>query len=175
MVFAFSCPCLLVILLFTVLVFCLDSSTQSTVIGSFNCFSFKLGTYGPWPWTRAMCTEHTCSRAVLVKKHCMTMLFANTAHGHRCQLEMWANAQRDGRPAEYRWRPLFNATVWLTPTSRVPCSNAAKTRNPLKFAGVPKLKKRSQPPVDRSSLYCKDMWRRYCCLTSFFSDCRYVP
>jgi len=25
-----------------------------------------------------------------------------------CELEMWANAQRDGRPAEYRWRPLFN-------------------------------------------------------------------
>jgi len=25
------------------------------------------------------------------------------------QLEMWANAERDGRPAEYRWRPLFNA------------------------------------------------------------------
>jgi len=23
---------------------------------------------------------------------------------------MWANAQRDGRPAEYRWRRLFNAT-----------------------------------------------------------------
>jgi len=23
-------------------------------------------------------------------------------------LEMWANAQRDGRPAEYRQRPLFN-------------------------------------------------------------------
>jgi len=22
---------------------------------------------------------------------------------------MWANAQRDTRPAEYRWRPLFNA------------------------------------------------------------------
>ena len=22
---------------------------------------------------------------------------------------MWANAQRDGRPAEYRWCPLFNA------------------------------------------------------------------
>jgi len=21
---------------------------------------------------------------------------------------MWANSQRDGRPAEYRWRPLFN-------------------------------------------------------------------
>ena len=32
---------------------------------------------------------------------------------------------------------LFNAAVWLTPTSGMPCSNAAKTRNPLKFAGVP--------------------------------------
>jgi len=21
---------------------------------------------------------------------------------------MWANAQRDGRPAEHKWRPLFN-------------------------------------------------------------------
>ena len=50
---------------------------------------------------------------------------------------MWANAQRDGRPAEYRRHPLFNAAVWLTPTTRVPCSNAAKTPNQLKFAGVP--------------------------------------
>ena len=33
-------------------------------------------------------------------------------------------------PPKYRWRPLFNATVWL-------CSNDAKTRNPLKFVGVP--------------------------------------
>ena len=26
----------------------------------------------------------------------------------KVQLEMWANAQRDGRPAEHRWHPLFN-------------------------------------------------------------------
>jgi len=25
------------------------------------------------------------------------------------QTKMWANAQPDGRPAEHRWRPLFNA------------------------------------------------------------------
>ena len=51
---------------------------------------------------------------------------------------MWANAQRDGRPAEYRWRPLFNAAKFVADAhyKRVPCSNAAKTRNPLKFAGV---------------------------------------
>jgi len=30
-------------------------------------------------------------------------------HLNKLELEMWANAQRDGRPAEYRWRPLFNA------------------------------------------------------------------
>jgi len=25
---------------------------------------------------------------------------------------MWANAERDGRPAKYRWRPLFNVESW---------------------------------------------------------------
>ena len=50
---------------------------------------------------------------------------------------MWANAQRDGRPAEYGLRRLFHAAVWLTPTTRVPCSNVAKSRNPLKLPGVP--------------------------------------
>jgi len=30
--------------------------------------------------------------------------------------------------------------VWLTPTAGVPCSYAAKTRNPLKFAGVPQTR-----------------------------------
>jgi len=32
-------------------------------------------------------------------------------------IRMWANAQRDGRPAKHRWHPLFNAAVWLTPTT----------------------------------------------------------
>jgi len=51
---------------------------------------------------------------------------------------MWANAQRDGRPAEYRWHPLFNAAVWLTPTTRVPCSNAAKDEKPVEITwGAP--------------------------------------
>jgi len=54
---------------------------------------------------------------------------------------MWANAQRNGRSDDYRWYPLFNAALWLTPTTRVPCSNVAKTANPLKFAGVPQTSK----------------------------------
>jgi len=32
---------------------------------------------------------------------------------------------------------LQSRKVWLTPNTGVSCSNAAKTRNPLKFAGVP--------------------------------------
>ena len=45
--------------------------------------------------------------------------------------------QPDGCRAEYRWRPLLNAAVWLTTINRAPCSNAAKTQNPLKLPGVP--------------------------------------
>jgi len=146
------------------------------------------------------------------------------------QCRMWANAQHDGRPAEYRWRPLLNATVWLTPTTppttRVPCSNAAnigerKTWTQSEFCtwqnsvmgqepqknvyivyqprrwsnivqfgwlllsdiaavtkprrethwnllGCPKLTKRSQPLVGRSSPHCVVTWGIYYCLTSFF-------
>jgi len=31
------------------------------------------------------------------------------AHAVLMETRMWANAQPDGRPAEHRWRPLFNA------------------------------------------------------------------
>jgi len=75
---------------------------------------------------------------------------------------MWANAQRDGRPAEYTWRPRHwakfhqgalapenvyimyqpgdgqtSCKVWLASGERRCCSNEANTWNPLKFAGVP--------------------------------------
>jgi len=81
---------------------------------------------------------------------------------------MWANAQRDGRPAEYRWRPVLNAAVWLTPTTRVPCSNTAKTRNPLKLAGVPQTNKRISAASGPTFTILWRHVKRYCCLTSFF-------
>ena len=88
---------------------------------------------------------------------------------------MWANAQRDGRPVEYRWRPLFNATVWLMPTTRVPCSNAAKTRNPLKLPGVPQT---NETISAASGPKFTILWGRageILLLNKFFSDCRYMP
>jgi len=57
---------------------------------------------------------------------------------------MWANAQRDGRLAEYRWCPLY----------------AAKTRNPLKLAGVPQTNETISSAASRPkfTMHCKDMW-----------------
>ena len=85
------------------------------------------------------------------------------------QLEMWANAQRDGRPAEHRWRPLSNAAKfgWC---SLLDCRAVTLPRRESRWnlQGCPKLVNRSQPLVGRSSLYCGFMWRTYCCLTSFF-------
>jgi len=39
----------------------------------------------------------------------MTATCQSKQKGVRFKLEMRANAQRDGCPAEHRWRPLFNA------------------------------------------------------------------
>jgi len=33
----------------------------------------------------------------------------NSKTADHFETRMWANVQRDGRPAEHRWRPLFNA------------------------------------------------------------------
>jgi len=82
---------------------------------------------------------------------------------------MWANAQSDGRPAEYRWCPLFNAANFgwcallecraVTLPRREACWN---------LQGCPKLANRSQPLGGRSSPYYEDMSGRYRCSTSFF-------
>ena len=62
------------------------------------------------------------------------------SEGEPYRTRMWANAQRDGRPAEYRWRPLFNAAKFGWRPVLELCSNTAKARNPLKFAGVPQTR-----------------------------------
>jgi len=89
---------------------------------------------------------------------------------------MLSNAQRDGRPAGHKWRPLFNAAKFgwrpLLDCRAVTLSIRETRWNHL---GCPKLVNRSQPLVGLSLSYCEDMWRRYCCLTGFFSDCGYVP
>jgi len=88
---------------------------------------------------------------------------------------MWAKAQRDGRPAECRWRPLFNAADWLTLTTRVPCSNAAKTRNPLKLHKVPQTNETISAASGPKFTILRGHVGEILLLNKFFSDCRYMP
>jgi len=71
---------------------------------------------------------------------------------------MWANVQRDGRPTEYRWHPLFNAAKFgwrpLLECRTVTLPIRETSWNSL---GCPKLMNWSQPLVGWSSPYCKDI------------------
>jgi len=82
---------------------------------------------------------------------------------------LWANAQRDGRPAKYRWRPLFNALKfgWL-PLLQCRAVTLPRRETRWNLLGCPKLPDWSQPLVGQSSPYCGDTWRRYCCLICLF-------
>jgi len=108
--------------------------------------------------------------------------FLLTVHGvnwrqHRRIMSHWQNrnklecgqCQRHGRPTEYRWRHLFNAAKfgWR---ALLECRTVTLPRRETrwKLQGCPKLANRSQLLVGRSTPYYQDMWRRYCCLISFF-------
>jgi len=82
---------------------------------------------------------------------------------------MWANAQRDGRPAEYRWRPLFNAAKFgWRPILACRAVTLSRRETRWNLQRCPKLANRSQPLAGWSSPYYEDTWRRYGCLTCFF-------
>jgi len=85
------------------------------------------------------------------------------------KLEMWANAQRDGRRVKYRWRPLFNVTKFgWRPLLEYRAVMLPRRETRWNLLGCPKLGNSSQPLLGRSSPYYEDMWRRYWCLTSYF-------
>jgi len=90
----------------------------------------------------------------------------------RCGLiitKMWADAQRDGRPADYRWRPLFNATKFgWRPLLECRAVMLPRRETRWNLQGCPKLLDRSQLLVGHSSPYCGDICTTYCCLVSFF-------
>jgi len=82
---------------------------------------------------------------------------------------MWANAQCDGCPAEYRLRRLFNAAKFgWRPLLECRAVTLPRRETCWNVQGCPKLANGSQLLVGWSSPYYGDMWRRYCCLTSFF-------
>ena len=69
-------------------------------------------------------------------------------------------SQTIGLPsAKFGWCPVLECRAVTLP----------RRETSWNLHGCPKLLDRSQLLVGRSSPYCGDMWRRYCCLTSFFS------
>jgi len=77
--------------------------------------------------------------------------------------------------------PNIGGALCSTPPSfadahyKMPCSNAAKTRNQLKFAGVPET---GQPISATSTPKFTILWGHVediLLLNKFLSDCRYVP
>jgi len=90
---------------------------------------------------------------------CLTSEFCTGQNSVRGQqppkMYIWCSSPGDGQTS---------CKVWLASGERRRCSNAAKTRN----LGCPQTTGPMSAAVDRSSPYCGQMWRRYCCLTSFF-------
>jgi len=63
---------------------------------------------------------------------------------------MWANAQRDSHPAEYRWRPLFNdAKFGWRPLLECLAVTLPRRETGWNLQGCPKLMKWSQPLVGK--------------------------
>ena len=87
---------------------------------------------------------------------------------------MSANAQPGSRPAEYRWRPLFNAAVWLTPTTRCRAVTLPRRKNPLKFVGVPQTRQQISAVSGPKFTILSGHLEEVLLLNKFFSDCRYM-
>jgi len=115
-----------------------------------------------------MPTLHLWRQAIKgTSNHCKCL--TKSVYKNTNDTRMWANAQRDGRPAEYRWRPLFNAAKFgWRPLLEWRAVTLPRRETSWNLQGCPKLANRSRPLVNRISPYYQDMWRRYCCLTSFF-------
>ena len=67
--------------------------------------------------------------------------------------------------------PIHRATIKNKPQHEFIRSHAVtlpRRETHSNLEGCPKVGNRSQPLLGRTSLYYEDMWRTYCCLTSFF-------
>jgi len=90
---------------------------------------------------------------------------ANIEHKTLTQSEFcsWQNSVRRQEPPKRR-RPT-SCKVWLSDVGAVTKQRRETRSNML---GCPKLGNRSHQLVGQSSPYGEDLWRRYCCFTSFF-------
>jgi len=62
-----------------------------------------------WMMTTSWSSPHACVAETTLRAAWVVDQKRFSLGVKQTPTRMWANAQRDGRPAEYRWRPLFNA------------------------------------------------------------------
>jgi len=72
-------------------------------------------------------------------------------------------------------RSVQRRIVWLTLTTWLPCSNVAKTRKPLKVAGVPQTPERISAASTPKFTILWEHVEEILLLNKFFSDCRCMP
>ena len=67
-----------------------------------------------WAWDRSVGWLRMVDRECLDTWNRRLLLIRSeiVQRWKQMELEIWANAQPDGRPAEYKWRPLFNAAMF---------------------------------------------------------------
>jgi len=76
----------------------------------------------------AACVQFVFDKTSLASSFILFPFICSFSYGHfYLKLEMWANAQRDGRPAKYRWRWLFN-TAKFGRCPLLECHARRKTR-----------------------------------------------
>jgi len=71
--------------------------------------------------------------------------------------------------------PNVGGALCSTPQSLVPCNNAAKTRNPLKLAGVPQTNEMISATSKPKFTILWGHVEQISLLNKIFSDCRHVP
>ena len=64
---------------------------------------------------------------------------------------MWANAQRDDRPAKYRWRPVCGSMVWTSNLRRLRLGEEKDRK---------KTKKKKERRNHVMKIYCPHLLRR---------------
>ena len=109
------------------------------------------------------CQVLSSSSLVLPSSLCFslsTVSYRTTVH---CYMMNWKCG-----PVPNVMAALSNTGGALCSTPQCLCSNAAKTRKPLKFAGVPQTNETISAASGPEVHHIVMTWGRYCCLTSFF-------
>jgi len=86
----------------------------------------------------------------------------------------WYGGRPQLRRLCVRWGP-SSVPVWLTPATRMPCNKAAKTRNPSKFAGVPKTPERISAVSEPEFTIFWGHVGQVLLFNKCFFDCWYMP